>query len=220
MAAYASQVRLGTTVMDHAECDPLWSGARRRFGGLDLPAAAAGTLAAFGLLVLLAGGLAGAGIAGYQRGIANGNTLPLVGLIASVLGVLVSLLLGGWVTGRMARYDGKRNGLLTGLLFLVLSATLGSLAVKSTKGYHISDSIYLPNWVTGGSTSVKEVVTGLITAVIVLIAGLLGGAVGVRWHRNVDNVLRHAAARRPAPYPAAPASSVNSTDSDGGDVTS
>src|SRR5215218_7245116 len=97
--------------------------AHRRFGGVDVPASLAGTLCALGTTVLLAGVVAGAGTVGYQRGVrSDGSSLSVAGLVGGLVILLVGFGLGGWVAGRMARYDGVQNGLLTGVWFVVLAA--------------------------------------------------------------------------------------------------
>ena len=102
--------------------------ARSRFGGVDIPATVAGALAALGTAVLLAGVLAGVGSYGYQLGRDNvADELSLGGLIGGLLTLLVAFLVGGWVAGRVARYDGGRNGLLTAVWFVLLAGGTGAL---------------------------------------------------------------------------------------------
>src|SRR5690242_18761528 len=98
---------------------------RQRFGGIDLGASIAGALAALGVTVLL-GGIAGSiGTVGYQFDVERGtDTLSAGGLIAGLVILVAAFLIGGWVAGRIARYDGGKNGLLTAVWFIALAAVL------------------------------------------------------------------------------------------------
>src|SRR3954454_25185111 len=77
--------------------------ARKRFGGLDIPASLAGTLCALGLTGLLAGLLTAVGSRGYQTGLTDNDTTLSAGVLVGGLAVLfLAYLNGGWVAERMA----------------------------------------------------------------------------------------------------------------------
>lgn len=108
---------------------------RARFGGVDIPATIAGALAALGTAALLAGIAAGAGSVGYQLGL-DGDTddVTTAGLIAGLATLALAFLIGGWVAGRVARYDGGRNGLLSVLWFVLLAAATAALGAWVGRG--------------------------------------------------------------------------------------
>lgn len=161
--------------------------ARRRFGGLDLPAAFAGMLAALGLTVLLAG-LAGAvGSVGYQRG-ASPDDLSAGGLFTGLAILLLSFFVGGWVAGRMARYDGGLNGTVAGLLFVVLAAAVSGVGSWLDTKYDFFDDVRLPQWFSGPSTT-AAVLSAAAGILIVLLAASLGGSFGSRYHRQADRLI-------------------------------
>ena len=137
---------------------------RRRFGRVDLPAAVAGLLAAIGSVALLAG-LAWA--VGYD--VAQDDDLRTGDLVAGVAVVVVSSAIGGWVAGRMARYDGGRNGLVTALLLLVLAAVV--VAVRH------------------GDHPDRAPVVAAIAVAAALLAGFLGGRAGEHYHRRADETI-------------------------------
>lgn len=156
--------------------------ARSRFGGVDVPAVLGGALAGLGTAALL-GGLATA--LGLEAGSVDVDTdaLAVGGLITTVVLVGLSALVGGWVAGRAARYDGARNGLLAGLLMALLLALLGAAGA-----YSAADG-GLPVSLDGDTLTTAALIaagTGLLVAAL---AGLLGGKLGARWHRDVDDVL-------------------------------
>ena len=118
----------------------------------------------------------------------------ITGLV--LLGVLIFLtyFFGGYVAGRLARFDGGRNGamllvwtLLTGLL-LVLAAGVFSgflpdgatAAIGSTMNGVLSA---LDSLSQAGVVGIMVVVAALLLA---LIGGFLGGRLGSRYHAEID----------------------------------
>ena len=175
--------------------------ARRRFGGIDVPATLGGTAAAIGTAVLVAGLLAGAGTVGYQRGLAGTEDLSIGGLVAGLATLLVAFLVGGWVAGRMARYDGGRNGVLTAVWFLLLAALMSGLGAWLGREYDVFPSLRLPQWFSADARTGAAVVTGLVALAVMLLAGWLGGHLGSRYHRKADALIsttREGGLARPA----------------------
>jgi hypothetical protein len=161
--------------------------AHRRFGGFDLPAAIAGMLAGLGTAVLLAGLAAAIGDVGYQRD--TGDTVLSTGALATGLAVLlVSFLVGGWVAGRMARYDGVLNGMLSAILFVAVAAGLGALGNWLDAKYDFLGAVNLPSWFDGPNDWTRATWAAVGIAVMLLAAGL-GGALGTSYHRRADRVI-------------------------------
>lgn len=86
--------------------------ARYRFGGVDVPATLAGTLAALGRTVLLGGLVAAAGSYGYQLGLKDVATkLSVGGLVA---GLVTVMLVAGWLGGWLGeRYHRRADAVVT-----------------------------------------------------------------------------------------------------------
>jgi hypothetical protein len=164
--------------------------ARRRFGGFDAGAAIAGLLAAVGLAALV-GGIAGAiGTIGYQLDVQRDEqTLSTGGFLAGLAVLLVAFLVGGWVAGRSARYDGGRNGLASAILFLVLSAGLAAIGAWFGEQYDVLNRIQLPQWFHEQNWTALAVVSAVVGVVVMLAAGWIGGVMGSWYHRRVDNYL-------------------------------
>src|SRR3954454_15216716 len=121
--------------------------ARRRFGGLDVPATLAGTSAAVGLAVVVAGLFTAGGSFGYQRGLRGSTSaVSIGGFVAGLVTLALAFLFGGWVAGRMARYDGGRNGLLVVVWFVVLAALLGAIGAWAGSDYDVFEGVHLPQW--------------------------------------------------------------------------
>jgi hypothetical protein len=164
--------------------------ARERFGGVDLPATLAGALVAVATTVLV-GGLVGAGVSGfgYQWGVeVDGieQELSVGGMIAGVLVLFVAFLAGGWTAGRMARFDGGRNGLLSAVWVLVLAAVLGGLGAWLGSKYDVFSNVDLPQWFSGDALTAAAIASGIASGVAMLVGGLLGGRLGERYNRRAD----------------------------------
>ena len=168
--------------------DPGVARARDRFGGIDIPATLAGTMAALGTAVLLGGLLAAAGSFGYQQGIED-RDLSLGGLVLGLVTLLAAFSVGGWVAGRMARYDGGRNGLMTALWFVVIAAAAGALGAWAGTEYDVFSDVQLPQWFSEDATSWQAVLSGAIALVVMFVAGFFGGMRGARYHRRADSVI-------------------------------
>ena len=166
--------------------------AHDRFGGFDVPAQLTGMLVAIGLVVLL-GGVAGAviGSIAYQTGLQGNLSEISVGALVSGLVVLfVSFLIGGWAAGRIARYDGGRNGLMTAVWFLILTAILAGLGIWFGAEYNVVGRVDLPNWFdawfSDRDVTIGAALSGIGAVVATLVGGFLGGLWGARYHRRAD----------------------------------
>ena len=166
--------------------------ARERFGGVDFPASLVGMLTALAMVVLL-GGLVGAavGAIGYQTGLSGDNVedISVASLIGGLVVLFVSYLGGGWTAGRIARYDGARNGLMTGIWTIVLAAALAGLAAFLGNEYDVLANVDLPQWFDSDAVTTTAIVSGAVAIATMLIGGMLGGLWGTRYHRLADETL-------------------------------
>jgi hypothetical protein len=118
----------------------------------------------------------------------------ITGLV--LLGVLIFLtyFFGGYVAGRLARFDGGRNGamllvwtLLTGVLVLlaagVFSGFLPGGAAAAIGGLMEGALSALDGLSQAGVIGIVVVVASLLLA---LIGGFLGGRLGSRYHAEID----------------------------------
>ena len=167
---------------------------RERFGGADGTAIFFGWLSALGLAALVMAVVAAAGTRlGFATGVSsndatnNAGTIGIVGAAILVLILMLAYYAGGYVAGRMARFDGARQGFrvwLLGLLVTIAAAVAGWIGGSQ---YNIFQQLNLPR------IPVKEgdLATGAIIALIVVLVGTLlaavaGGKAGDRYHARVD----------------------------------
>lgn len=164
--------------------------AKQRFGGVDIPANLAGMLAALGAAVVLAGLLAAAGTFGYQLGLKDSTTkLSLGGLIGGLVTLFVAFLIGGWIAGRVARYNGGLNGLLTAFWFIMLTALMGGLGAWLGDKYNVFAAVNLPQWFSRDALGTGALLSALVAVAVMMGAGCLGGLLGGRYHRRADAVI-------------------------------
>lgn len=175
---------------------------RERFGGVDTPAAIGGMLTAVGVFLVLAGlAAAGANTIDFQvdQLDAEGTLeeFSALGVLAATIALFVAFFVGGWATGRMARYDGGINGIMTAVWMLLFVVGFAALGTWVGEEYNAFAGMNLPDWVSVWNT---EDVTGLAIAgglagiAAMFLGGWIGGRVGVLWHRRVDAALASASA--------------------------
>ena len=171
--------------------------AQERYGGFTFAAAFFGWLVAIALTVLLAGIVgAGATAAGMTLAVTQSEaeeqagTLGLAGAVALLVILLIAYFAGGYVAGRMSRFNGGRQGLgvwLLGLLVTILVAVLG--AVFGTE-YDVFQRVNVPSipvptetLTVGGVVTLVGVVLGTLTF------AMLGGKAGQRYHAEIERAV-------------------------------
>jgi MFS family permease len=168
---------------------------RSRFGGIKWGAAFFGWLSANGLAVILvallsAGGLAlglAQGVDTANEAVDQANEIGIGGGIAILVVLFLAYLAGGYVAGRMARFDGARQGLavwIIGLLVVLVLAAAG--AILGSK-YNVLQDLNLPRIPVDEGTATTAGIITLVAILLVTLAGaVLGGKLGDRYHRRVD----------------------------------
>jgi hypothetical protein len=166
-----------------------------RFGGIKWGAAFFGWLSANGLAVLLIAAISAAGVAiGLTQGVpsageatSNAEGIGIGGGIALLVVLFLAYLAGGYVAGRMARFDGVRQGVavwVIGLLVVVALAVLGAVLGSQ---YNVLSQLNLPRIpVDEGAATTAGIVALVAVLVVTLLGAVLGGKLGERFHRKVD----------------------------------
>jgi MFS family permease len=166
-----------------------------RFGGIKWGAAFFGWLSANGLAVILIAMLSAGGVAlGLAQNVDTANEaankaseIGIGGGIAVLVVLFLAYLAGGYVAGRMARFDGVRQGLavwLVGLIIVIVLAAAG--AVLGAK-YNVLKNLNLPRIpVDEGTATTAGIITLVAILLVTLLGAVLGGKLGDRFHRRVD----------------------------------
>src|ERR687895_516475 len=182
------------TRTDHSTVSDPYAGihaARERFGGVDIPASLVGMLTALSTIIILAG-LVGAafGVVGYQTGLEeNAQDLSVGSLIGGVAILFVAYLIGGWAAGRMARYDGARNGFATGVWTLIFGGILAALGAWAGAEYDVFENVELPQWFDSDAFTTAAIASGVGAIVAMFVGGIIGGFWGERYHRRADTTI-------------------------------
>jgi hypothetical protein len=165
---------------------------RERFGGTNWGAAFFGWLVTVGMGAILTALAAAAGAAiGLTEGVdavtGDVKTLSLVGAILLLAIVLIAYFTGGYVSGRMSRFDGGRQGLGVWLVGLLVTIVLGVLGAIAGSEYNVLAQLNLPRIpVDEGDLTFGAVVALVLVVVGTLLAAMAGGKAGERYHRRVD----------------------------------
>jgi hypothetical protein len=168
---------------------------RDEFGGFSWLSTLAGWLSAAGLTAILTGILsaAGAALALNQVGSkVNGSEAETIGLTGGI-GLLVVLAIGyffgGYVAGRMARFDGARQGIGVWLWGILVAVVVATLAAIGGSKYNVLDALNLPRLpVDSGSLTTGGLIALIASLAVTLAAAILGGKTGERFHKKVDRI--------------------------------
>jgi hypothetical protein len=169
---------------------------RDEFGGINWGSAFFGFLVAVGIGAILTALLSAAGAAiGLTNNIstadARGNAAA-IGIGGGILLVLITAIAyfaGGYVAGRMSRFDGARQGLATWAWGLIITVLVAALGVIAGSQYNVFGGLNLPRIpVDEGSLTTGGAITLAAIFLASLIAAVLGGKAGQRYHRRVDEV--------------------------------
>lgn len=171
--------------------------ARAKFGGTNIGASFFGWIVAIGVAVILTSiiGAAGAAI-GFNGDLAQSDAQRQAGTIGVVAAVVLLLVLmvayyaGGYVAGRMSRFDGGRQGFVVWLIGLVITIIAIGLGAFFGAQYNLMDRVSLPRIpVTLDQLGWGAVITGVVVILLTLLAAVFGGKVGHRYHDRVDRAV-------------------------------
>ncbi len=174
---------------------------REQFGGMKLGTAFFGWLTATGLAVLLIAILAAAGVSFGVTDTANvdkavqatnnatgtAKTVGLIGGIVLLVILFIAYYCGGYVAGRMARFNGLKQGLAVWLWAIFTSAIIAAVAAIAGSKYHVLSQLNLPRIpVDEGNVTTAGIIAIAAAILAALLGALLGGLAGMRFHRRVD----------------------------------
>jgi hypothetical protein len=171
---------------------------RDMYGGVDWLASFIGFTFALvaGCLFTLVAGLVVAPL-GVSMDLAGSEIGPaaITGLVLVAILVFLTYFFGGYVAGRLARFDGGRNGamllLWTGVTVLVLALINAVLSGFLPEGISENIDSLIQNFLfsTIGGLSGLGIAGVLIfvgALLVALVGGFLGGRLGSRYHAEID----------------------------------
>jgi hypothetical protein len=170
---------------------------REEFGGLNWGSAFFGWLVSIGVAALLIAILSAAGAAigltstspsqaGGQAQ-SNAGTVGIVGGIVLLVILGVAYYAGGYVAGRMSRFNGPRQGLGVWLIGLIVTVVLAVAGVLLGAKYNVLASLNLPRIpVNEGSLTTGGLIALVAIVAVTLLAAVAGGKQGTHYHRKID----------------------------------
>ncbi|RJU00827.1 hypothetical protein D6T65_10215 [Arthrobacter frigidicola] len=172
---------------------------KEEFGGMKFGSAFFGWLTATGMAVLLTALLAAAGAVfslstntnlneAADQASQDAQTVGVTSAIVLLVLLLVSYFAGGYVAGRMARFDGAKQGIAVWLWALIIAVVVAILGVIAGSQFDILANLNsfprLP--INEGDLTTAGVISVVVAALAALIGAILGGLAGMRYHRRID----------------------------------
>jgi hypothetical protein len=169
---------------------------KERFGGMKFGACFFGWLTATGMAVLLTALLAaaGAGVSlatNLDETAADPNRAQTVGLIGAIVLLVIiflSYFAGGYVAGRMARFNGARQGFGVWLWAVIIAVVVAILGVVGGTQFNLLANLNtfprIP--INEGDLTTAGLITAIAVALVALVGAVLGGLAGMSFHRRVD----------------------------------
>jgi hypothetical protein len=169
------------------------------YGGIKIGSAFFGWLTATGTAVLLTALIAAAGTAvgvatvsdageTARQATEESQTMGIVGGIILLVILFVAYYCGGYVAGRMARFNGMKQGIAVWLWALVTAIAVAVISAVAGDEFNILAKLNsfprIP--VNEGNLTAAGAIAALAVAAASLIGAILGGLAGMRFHRNVD----------------------------------
>ncbi len=172
-----------------------------RFGGVKLGSAFFGWLTAMGMAIILTAVLAAAGTAvglgtgtdpkdAVDQAAADVTTVGIVGAVALAVILFVSYYCGGYVAGRMARFNGAKQGVAVWVWALVVAVIVAIVGAVAGSKYDVLGQLNsfprLP--ISTSDLDTAGLVALILAGITSLIGAVVGGSAGMRFHRKVDRV--------------------------------
>jgi hypothetical protein len=166
-----------------------------RYGGFDWVATFLGFAVAIFFSILFLG-IVGAivGTVGFQLhapvpkiGSSIAGTTQKLGagaLIGSLVAAFLAYLSGGYTAGRLARFEGVKNGIGVVLWTVVVGIILGILGAVLGSKFDVARQLHLH--IDTGTLTAAGLISLAVTLIVILLAAALGGSLGERYHRDID----------------------------------
>ena len=167
---------------------------REEWGGMNIGAGFFGWLVAVGMAVLLS-----SIIGAIAAAVGNANDITQSDLerrsgeisvgaaIVLLVVLLISFYAGGYVAGRMSRFDGTRQGWAVWLISLVVVVIAAIVGAVYGSEYDVMNRVDIPDVpIPTDDLTLGGAVTIAAALFATLLAALAGGKAGTHYHRKVD----------------------------------
>jgi amino acid transporter len=165
---------------------------REEYGGINWGSSFFGWLVAIGVASLLTAILSAAGAAigltstSSSEASSNAGTVGIVGGIVLLAILGIAYYAGGYVAGRMSRFDGPRQGVGVWLIGLIVTVVLAVAGVLLGAKYNVLSQLNLPRIpVDEGSLTTGGLIALVAIVLVTLLAAIAGGKQGTHYHRKI-----------------------------------
>ena len=169
---------------------------KEKYGGFNFGAAFFGWLVANSVTVLLislltalggAVALTVANTTDSQEIVNNASTIGIGSAIALLIALCVAYFAGGYVAGRMSRFDGVKQGFGVWLMALIITIFLALAGTTLGSSFNLLQQLNVPSIpVDGQSFTTVGIVTALLALILTALAAIAGGKKGQQYHHKVD----------------------------------
>jgi len=165
---------------------------KMEYGGFNWSAAFFGWLVAAAVGVLLTTLLTAIGgvfvvTTGASNLMANLKSISVTSGILFLIALAISYFAGGYVAGRMSRFDGGRQGFGVWVMALIITLVLSLAGAVLGSSFNLLQRLNLPHVTFNqGAFTVGGLITLFVTLAVTLIAAVVGAKIGERYHRRVD----------------------------------
>ena len=119
----------------------------------------------------------------------NAETIGIVGGILLILVLGIAYYCGGYVSGRMSRFDGGRQGTAVWALGMAVTIVLAVAGALFGAEYNVLEQLNLPRIpIEEGSLTAGAAIALVAVVLVSLLAAMGGGKTGERFHHKVDRV--------------------------------
>jgi hypothetical protein len=168
---------------------------RERYGGfywgsdfIGFAVATFFTIVFLGIIGAAAGGVAyqvGAPLPKIGHSVAaTTQNIGIGAAIASLVGLFIAYIIGGYTAGRMARFDGAKNGIGVVIWTIIVGAILGAAGGILGNKFNVASQLHLK--FNASTFTTAGLVALAIALVVMLVGAILGGMMGERYHRSID----------------------------------
>jgi hypothetical protein len=173
---------------------------KEEYGGVKVGSAFFGWLTATGTAVLLtalvAAGGAVFGLAtdtdiaqtAEDATTSDATTVGIVGGIVLLVIIFLAYYCGGYVAGRMARFNGLKQGVAVWIWAVLIAVVVAVVAALAGDEYDVLGELNafprIP--LTEGDLTTGGIIVAVAVAVASLLGAMVGGLAGMRFHRKVD----------------------------------
>jgi hypothetical protein len=108
----------------------------------------------------------------------------------SIFMLTLAFYIGGYVAGRLARFDGGRQGFGVWMIALLVGVLAGGAGWVLDNQYGLLDDLNRPNVALADNTLLLgSIAAAAALLVLTLLAAILGGKSGRRYHDRIDELL-------------------------------